>query len=50
VALAILPGSSKTVVVTVTDSGAGAFSTIVDFTNNDASEGTFAITIAGTAT
>lgn len=41
---------TRTIVVTVTDAGAGAFSTTIDFTNNDASESTYAITISGTAT
>lgn len=50
VAKVIRPYSSETIVLTVTDAGAGAFSTIVDFTNNDASEGTYAITVSGTAT
>jgi uncharacterized membrane protein len=37
------------VTVGVTDGGAGAFSLTIRIDNNDASEGTYEITISGTA-
>lgn len=46
---AIAVGESLTVTVGVTDGGAGAFSLTVRIDNNDASEGTYEITISGTA-
>ncbi len=48
--IVIQPGESYTLVVTVTDAGAGAFSTTVTMLNNDASEGTTTVVISGTAT
>jgi hypothetical protein len=46
---AIPPQSYLDVTVGVTDGGAGAFSLTIRIDNNDASEGTYEITISGTA-
>ena len=47
---AVEPGDTLTIIVEVTDGGAGAFSLTIRIDNNDASEGTYEITISGTAT
>lgn len=47
---AVEPGDTLSITVQVTDGGAGAFSLTVRIDNNDASEGTYEITISGTAT
>lgn len=46
----INPGKYLDVTVGITDGGAGAFSLTIRIDNNDASEGTYEITISGTAT
>jgi hypothetical protein len=46
---AIMPGKYLDVTVGVTDGGAGAFSLTIRIDNNDADEGTYEITISGTA-
>lgn len=46
----VAPGDTLSVTVQVTDGGAGAFSLTIRIDNNDASEGTYEITISGTAT
>lgn len=48
--VSIAPGATQSVVVEVTDGGAGAFSLTIRIDNNDSSEGTYEITISGTAT
>lgn len=47
---AVEPGDTLSITVEVTDGGAGAFSLTIRIDNNDASEGTYEITISGTAT
>lgn len=51
VPVVVLPGESYTLAVRVTDAGAGAFSTLITIINSDPdAEGTYTITISGTAT
>lgn len=46
----LLPGESYTLTITVTDGGAGAFSTVITAVTNDSDENPFNFTISGSAT